>query len=70
MVSKSTYACKVYVVQKTDRQGTPQEVLAVKLTHSTAHEIAKAYAPARVICVMADKTISANALGAAQNHPI
>ena len=46
------------------------EVLAVKLTHTAAHLVAKAYAPARVICVMADKGLSANALGAAQNHPI
>lgn len=66
----NAYSCKVYVVQKTDRQGSPQEVLAVKLTHTAAHLIAKAHAPARVICVMADKGIELNCMGAAQNHRI
>ena len=53
----SAYVCKVYVVQKADRDGRlVGDVLAVKLTHQTAHAIAKANAPAKVTCVIADKS--------------
>lgn len=61
-MAKGAYACKVYVVQKADRQGTLGEVLAVKLTHEAAHAIAKRMAPAKVICVMADKDDCLNAM--------
>ena len=51
------YAVKVYVVQKADREGRLHgDVLAVKLTHAAAHKIAKEHAPAKVSCVMADKS--------------
>lgn len=53
----SGYTCKVYVVQKADRAGRLYgEVIAVKLTWAEAHAIAKAFAPAKVACVVADKT--------------
>ena len=51
---------KVYVVQLYDRQGNPGEVIAAKLTFSTAHTIAKANAPARVLYAEADKTETLN----------
>ena len=57
----SSYQCKVYVVQKADGDGRLYgEVLAVKLTYQSAHEIAKARAPAKVTCVIADKTPDLN----------
>lgn len=57
MSEAAGYKVKVYVVQKADRQGRLQgEVLAVKLTHTAAHAIAKAHAPAKVTCVLADKS--------------
>jgi hypothetical protein len=51
---------KVYIVQKFDRDGNPGEVLAVKLTHASAHMLAKAAAPAKVIFGVADKTLLPN----------
>jgi hypothetical protein len=51
------YTAKVYVVQQADADDKPiGPVLAVKLTFGDAHGIAKAYAPARVTCIVADKT--------------
>jgi hypothetical protein len=51
------YTAKVYVVQQADANDKPVgPVLAVKLTFGDAHGIAKAYAPARVTCIIADKT--------------
>lgn len=51
------YTVKVYVVQKADpATGKAGELLAVKLTFAEAHQIAKAQAPAKVTCVLADKT--------------
>ena len=56
-MSASKFAVKVYVVQKADRQGRLHgDVLAVKLTHAAAHRIARDNAPAKVTCVLADKT--------------
>jgi len=53
----SKFSVKVYIVQKADRKGNLQgEVLAAKLTHSAAHEIAKNNAPAKVTCIVADKS--------------
>jgi hypothetical protein len=54
------YSCKVYVVQKADRDGTLGRVLAAKLTFQAAHAIAKRFAPARVHVVDADKTEDIN----------
>ena len=51
----SGYVTKVYVVQKADG-----EVIAVKLTHSSAHAVAKRHAPARVHFAVADKTEELN----------
>lgn len=58
-----SYTVKVYVVQQYDRHGIPGEVIAVKLTHSAAHFIAKVNAPAKVLFVIADKTLSENVVG-------
>ena len=49
------YINKVYVVQRADGV-----LLAVKLTHQAAHQIAKDHAPAKVTCVIADKTLLTN----------
>ena len=49
------FETKVYDVQKFDREGKEGPVLAVKLTHGAAHEIAKRNAPAKVIFAVADK---------------
>lgn len=52
----SKFAVKVYVVQKATREGTlVGPILAAKLTHDAAHQIAKKHAPAKVTCVLADK---------------
>lgn len=50
------YQAKVYVVQRVGRDGEHGPVIAVKLTHADAHNIAKKFAPARVLTVIADKT--------------
>lgn len=53
----SGYMVKVYVVQQADKMGRlVGEVLAVKLTYAAAHAVAKANAPSKVTCVLADKT--------------
>lgn len=68
---ESRYTVKVYVVQKADRDGRLiGDVLAVKLTHGAAHQIAKANAPAKVTCVLADKTEFLNGPEHATIHPI
>ena len=69
MASDSKFQVKVYVVQKADRQGhLVGDVLAVKLTHGAAHQIARANAPAKVTCVMADKTDFLNGPEHVTNH--
>lgn len=66
----SKFVVKVYVVQKADRQGKLYgDVLAVKLTHEAAHAVAKANAPAKVTCVLADKTPYLNGPEHASHHP-
>ncbi|MCA1775269.1 MAG: hypothetical protein LC676_06570 [Loktanella sp.] len=68
--SGGRYTAKVYVVQKADRQGNLHgPVLAVKLTHADAHAVARAFAPARVTCVMADKTPDPNGPDSIPHHP-
>ena len=58
----SKYTVTVYVVEKADRSGNlVGGVLAAKLTYQAAHKIAKAHAPARVTCIIADKTDQPNA---------
>ena len=54
------FEIKVYVVQKFHRDGTPGEVLAVKLTRQAAHQVALEYAPSKVIFAVADKSSFAN----------
>jgi hypothetical protein len=56
------YQVKIYIVQKSDRNGTLGEILAVKLTFTAAHKIARALAPAKVHCVLADKSDQLNSL--------
>lgn len=57
----SKYTVKVYIVQKADRQGNLYgPIIAAKLTHFEAHQIAKEYAPAKVTFVIADKTMHPN----------
>lgn len=56
----SSYQTKVYVVQKADPEGNLGKVLAVKLTHTSAHAVAKRHAPAKVHFVIADKTEALN----------
>ena len=69
--TESKFTVKVYVVQKADRDGRLYgDVLAVKLTRQAAHEIAKAHAPAKVTCVIADKTPYLNGPEHLSNHPI
>ena len=55
-----SFQTKIYVVQKYDRQGNPGEVIALKLTFSAAHAIAKANAPASVGFSIADKSLTLN----------
>lgn len=50
------FQTKVYFVQKCERDGTPKEVIAVKLTFTAAHQIAKKYAPCKVGWTIADKS--------------
>ena len=53
----SSFTVKVYVVQQADRNGNLiGPVLAAKLTLKDAHAIAKQFAPAKVTCIIADKT--------------
>ena len=59
----SEFTVKVYVAQKVDVRGRLGEVLAIKLTHAAAHAVAKAYAPAAVTCIIADKTAFPNMTG-------
>lgn len=54
---------KVYVVQSFARDGTPREVIAVKLRFGDAHTIAKAHAPAKVLVFDADKGPAVNGPG-------
>ncbi len=55
------YTVKVYVVQRANpHTGAAGELLAVKLTFAEAHQIAKEHAPAKVTCVLADKTSALN----------
>lgn len=56
----SSYSTKTYVVQKADHDGQLGAVIAVKLTHTAAHGIAKRNAPARVHFVLADKSEALN----------
>jgi hypothetical protein len=65
------YETKVYAVQKFDRDGSPGEVIAIKLTWSAAHEIAKRYAPAKVVFAVADKDPTPNVVqnGARYREP-
>ena len=49
------FETKVYVVQQFDREGREGPVIAVKLTRQAAHDLAKRYAPAKVIFGIADK---------------
>lgn len=46
---------KVYIAQKVDELGRPGEVVAVKLTHLAAHQMAKIHAPCKVTLHRADK---------------
>jgi hypothetical protein len=62
------YQAKVYVVQRFDHDGRHGPVVAVKLTHADAHKIAKDLAPAKVTCVIADKTPEPN-VGRFASHP-
>jgi hypothetical protein len=61
-----SFTCKVYVVQKADLNGVLGAIVAVKLTHADAHAIAKDCAPAKVLCVVADKSPEPNAVGPIQ----
>ena len=54
------YEVKTYVVQKVDGDGRLGAVIAVKLTWSAAHAIAKRQAPAKVLFAVADKDESPN----------
>ena len=54
------FETKVYAVQKFDRDGRPGEVIAIKLTWTAAHAIAKRNAPAKVIFAVADKDPTPN----------
>lgn len=66
----SKFSVKVYVVQQADRQGRLHgDVLAVKLTHAAAHQVARANAPAKVTCVLADKTDGLNGPEHVSHHP-
>jgi hypothetical protein len=66
----SKFKVKVYIVQKADRKGHLYgDILAAKLTFQAAHEIAKAHAPAKVTCILADKTPYLNGPEHVSNHP-
>jgi len=56
----SGYQTKVYVVQQAERDGALGPILAVKLSHTAAHAIAKRHAPAKVHFVIADKSEQLN----------
>lgn len=57
----SRYNVKVYVVQRADAQGNPVGApVGAKLTFAAAHQVAKDHAPAKVTCVVADKTDEPN----------
>ncbi|CAA2141474.1 hypothetical protein [Hyphomicrobium sp. ghe19] len=56
----SGYQTKVYIVQKYDRDGSPGEIIAVKLTFASAHQLAKSNAPAKVVFAIADKSVFRN----------
>lgn len=70
MSEAGRYTVKVYVVQKADRTGRLYgDVLAVKLTYRDAREVARANAPAKVTCVLADKTPYLNGPEHVTHHP-
>lgn len=52
----SSFVAKVYVIQRYSKDGVPGDVIGMKLTRGAAQELAKAYAPAKVIFGIADKT--------------
>ena len=65
----SSFTVKVYVVQQADRHGNLiGPVLAAKLTLKDAHAIAKEFAPAKVTCIIADKTPVPNGPDHAAHH--
>ena len=65
----SSFTVKVYVVQQADRNGNlVGPVLAAKLTLKDAHAIAKQFAPAKVTCIIADKTPLPNGPDHATHH--
>ena len=49
---------KIYIIQQYDRDGTPREIIDVKLTFRAAHDIAKRFAPAKVLYTEADKSLN------------
>jgi len=51
----SKFQVKVYIVQAADGK-----IIAAKLTFLEAHELAKDFAPAKVVMVMADKSDAPN----------
>jgi hypothetical protein len=52
---------KVYLVQRVNPDGSEDPtIVAVKLTHLLAHQIARQFAPARVKALVADKTDEVN----------
>lgn len=64
-----SFSPKVYIVQKFSREGEPREVLAVKLTFSAAHDVAKAFAPAKVLFGLADKGLELNVSDHTEHRP-
>jgi hypothetical protein len=60
----SVFTVKVYIVQKASG-----EIIAAKLTFLAAHNLAKKFAPARVIYAIADKTNGLNIPAPGSNHP-
>lgn len=65
----SSFNPKVYIVQKFHRDGTPGEVIAVKLVFSIAHQIAKAHAPCKIVFGRADKTLELNVMDHFSDQP-
>ena len=57
---RMAFETKVYIVQQFDRDGREGPVLAVKLTRQAAHDLARRFAPAKVIFAVADKDPSPN----------